>query len=170
MSERDEEEIEDEGMYAGHPQLWEIGANWLLLPFAVLVVSVSAGVILATSFGMPYVLGAMHLAIGWSAGSLVLHALFVGVLFGIGTLLFALRSRSRFWYGSIEIGFASYLFWRLLGGRDEGSLAFGLSALAAVYVLVRGLDNALTGWPKTPISGAVAKLADRGKGPGSRSA
>lgn len=80
-------------------------------------------------------------------------ACLLGVLFGIGTLLFALRSRNRFWYGSIEIGFASYLFWRLLGGRDEGSLAFGLSALAAVCVLVRGLDNALTGWPKAPVSG-----------------
>jgi hypothetical protein len=80
-----------------------------------------------------------------------------GVIFAL--LLFEMRRTRRFVYGVLEIVFGLYVLWdattRGRGGLSSGFFNDEISAsqisvvaeLGAVYVLIRGLDNAITGWP-----------------------
>jgi hypothetical protein len=77
----------------------------------------------------------------------------------LALLLFEMRRTRRFVYGVLEIVFGLYVLWdattRGRGGLSSGFFTDDASAsqisvvaeLGAVYVLIRGLDNAITGWP-----------------------
>jgi hypothetical protein len=80
-----------------------------------------------------------------------------GVIFAL--LLFEMRRTRRFVYGVLEIVFGLYVLWDATT-RGRGGLSSGffnddvgtsqisvVAELGAVYVLIRGLDNAITGWP-----------------------
>ena len=84
-----------------------------------------------------------------------------GVLLGVG--LYVIRDAGRMFYAAAEIIFALFLLWKTsTAGKGDFSDDFGpdfshddlgvivLQSMAAVYVLIRGLDNLTKGlgWPK----------------------
>jgi hypothetical protein len=79
----------------------------------------------------------------------------------LASLLFIMRMRCRLLYGIVELGFGLYVLWDAAGrGRGSFSSDFDVSfnifqfsvvliqTAGAIYVLVRGLDNAFIGLPK----------------------
>lgn len=68
-------------------------------------------------------------------------AVFVG-----GLMLFKLRSWYRITYGLVEIAFALVYGWVKLAHINSSDYGDSVSVVAAVYLVVRGLDNVMVGW------------------------
>jgi len=66
-----------------------------------------------------------------------------------GVLLFAMRLRMRLAYGAAEIVAGILTGWNVASRltTDASRFSIALQLLAAVYIVVRGLDNVATGWP-----------------------
>lgn len=63
-----------------------------------------------------------------------------------GCLLYILRLMDRFAYGLVEIGSALLIAGYTAWTPDGGPVARALALLAAIYIVVRGLDNLQVGW------------------------
>lgn len=68
----------------------------------------------------------------------------------VGALLYLLREKFRYLYGAIEIAFALAVIAQAVGQFEPQGIAAWTLAGAAVYVLVRGLDNFVSGYKKPP--------------------
>jgi hypothetical protein len=67
------------------------------------------------------------------------------VILIVGILLYVLRQRQRIWYGVLEISFASAYGWYAINKVETTGYVELLSIIAAVYLVVRGVDNFMEG-------------------------
>jgi hypothetical protein len=77
----------------------------------------------------------------------------VAILVAIGGLwLFILRLKLRLAYGLAEVAVGIVTGWNVASpNRNQVSLPAALQVLAALYIIVRGIDNLVTGWRESPL-------------------
>jgi hypothetical protein len=96
----------------------------------------------AILFWLPSVLGLSSPA----APGTMLHALTAGLVLLGGALAFAVRLWLRRVYGMVEVVFALIVTWKTVSDiADLSTLESSLALGAAMYLVVRGLDNWMQG-------------------------
>ena len=63
----------------------------------------------------------------------------------LGGLLFWFRTLRQTWYGVVEIAFALAYGWYAINKVTTVGYVETLSVIASIYLIVRGIDNYLTG-------------------------
>ena len=81
----------------------------------------------------------------WAASSVTHRVVATATIWVAGGLLYWLRQKQRLWYGWIEMVFATCLFWAAARTPPTGELGALATVFGAIYVFIRGLDNAATG-------------------------
>ena len=64
----------------------------------------------------------------------------VGLLSIVGSLLFLLRRKYRYWYAVLELTVAVGVIWQAVSSTGTG-FEIALKAMTGTYLVVRGLDN-----------------------------
>lgn len=126
--------------------------NVALFPVAALMVSLPVAGALAT-----FSAGTTMLY-GWArapqTSELLVLWLCVPATMLVGGAAFFVRLRLRCFYGISEVGVGLFVAWFQVRGGGSGSLLSGTFLLAfitaAVYLVVRGLDNVHQGWKAEP--------------------
>jgi len=65
----------------------------------------------------------------------------------IGVILYSIRGRFQFWYGSLEVFFAVGALWFSVTAPEQRLLSRSIGIFGAVCILVRELDNIGKGLP-----------------------
>jgi len=76
------------------------------------------------------------------------RALAVLALLEVAAALYWLRSTNRSIYGIAEACLGTFICWHTFAANEPGDATTALKLGAAVYIVVRGLDNAKEGWGK----------------------
>lgn len=116
-----------------------------------LFVKITFGILLATPliyFLLSYIGGVLL------QQSILASPLFKGVAFvalcTLAGLLFALKERLRYVYGALEIAFSLAVIAQAVTQVESQGIAAWTAAGAAVYVLVRALENLVVGYRNPP--------------------
>lgn len=100
----------------------------------------------------------------WASGSIHRSSLVTAGMVAAGIALFTLRARSRFIYGAVEASFAVAGFGMSIALSSSAAINADRAValmLGACYVLVRGIDNVVTGYKDVRALGTAARsLAD----------
>lgn len=131
-----------------------LSAVWEHLPGGLrnqtrIVLGVLLIIIVLAPVWIPAWLLAVPLA--WSEYPAIWHTDFgrgvaVAILVGIAAALYGIRTTARFVYGVAEIVVGAAACWFTLDAAEHGGATTALKLAAAVYIIVRGLDNAREGY------------------------
>jgi hypothetical protein len=116
-------------------------------------IRVIAGAAVAAIFLLPFWLPAWILIVptAWAQYPQIWHTTFgrstaVGALLIVAAALYLLRRTARLVYGIAEAVIGVAACWLTLDSAEHGGAATALKLAAAVYLIVRGIDNAVEGY------------------------